>query len=932
MFLSPPPDRPGRARRAALATAGLSLTAASLAVPLTGAHAFTYVTDADGTAWGIQDAASPGADTGSIRATQEGTGVQAPYSTMLNGYGGIRVQVDTEQPHRFDGALMRGFGLTERATGRFESTRSVDLSGVRMTRKVDVVQEDGYGRWLDTLTNTTDEPLTVEVAFGGQTGYGTTGTNASSVVASSSGDAALDADDVWTVSESGAGTGTWQGPTGTVVGDFDRSGNWLRDTFERGYSATGHDRNYPAYVNTLTLAPGKSASLLRYVVVGSRVTAATAADERADVTDLAARLAEEPDLAGLSRLEVASIVNFDVPGTAQPIRVPQPAPASEPAQVTSVAYDVVDKTIAELQADMSAGITTSVEITQAYLDRIAAYDEGPFAFNAFTTVAADALARAAEADAARAAGRTGALLGIPIAAKDLYDTHDMPTTNGSLTFKDFRPAQDAYQIAKLREAGAIIIGKASMEEYATSGSYSDNAYGTVWNAFDPSRSALASSGGSAVATAVSMVPAALGSQTGDSLYAPAAAASLVTLRGTDGMQSDRGVMPLSWLQDYAGAMTRSVSDLADILNVVSGTDPLNPETAEADAHRPADWRTVLDASALRGKRIGYVPSTWVDPYGTSTVIDASVAARTRVQETGATLVEVADGPIAPTRPNVNLNWEGWARYLGSHPELGMSSPAEVICSPLKMPYTTYDPSFCESPTSRRMTPAEEKAWRDYRTAYQENIDAWMDAHDLDAVVYPALLSEISLNDGGGNRSSFGRRDTPSGSSGVPTVAFPVGTDANGAPVSLQFMGRAWDDAEIVGYAYAMEQLVDGHVAPGTAPALKVRKSPTPAPTPAPTPTPAPAPVPGQPKVKAKVWTPKKVLGGKKLRITVRNATPGKKVTVTFQGKRLTRKVRQSGVVKLKLRTAEVRRSKRLTVRITGPGVRPSLARKVWVRA
>ncbi|MDN4174497.1 amidase family protein [Nocardioides sp. SOB77] len=819
---------PTRSRLAALGVATLataSLTATTAVLPSGPAHAFTYVTDAQGTAWGIQDSAPPGADTGSIRATQEGTGVQAPYSTMLNGYAGIRVTVDGPARHRFDGALLRGFGLVEDGAGHFESTRAVALEGVHVTHTVDVVEEEGYGRWLDTLTNTTGRPLTVEVAFGGQTGYGATGTNASAVVASSSGDAALDTADTWTATASGAGAAgsTWQGPTATVVGEFDRTGTWLRNTFTEAYSATGHAANYPAYVNTLTLAPGTSASLVRFVAVGGRVTAATAAAELAEVTGRAADLVAEPDLEGLSAEEVASIVNLDGVGGGAPVTVAQPPAAVEPAQVTSVGYDVVDKTIAELQADMEAGVTTSVEITQAYLDRIAAYDEGPFAFNAYTTVAADALDKAAAADAARAAGRMGALLGIPIAVKDLYDTADMPTTNGSLTFEDFRPAEDAYQVAKLREAGAIIIGKASMEEYATSGSYSDNAFGTVWNAFDPSRSALASSGGSAVATATSMAAAGLGSQTGDSLYAPASAASLVTLRGTDGMQSDRGVMPLSWLQDYAGAMTRSVSDLADILNVVSGTDPENPETAEADAHRPEDWRTVLDADALQGKRIGYVPSAWVDPYGTSTVIDASVAARQQLATAGAELVAVADSPVAPTRPNVDVNWEGWARYLASHPELDMDSPADVVCSQLKLPYTTYDPSFCEG--KRRMTEAEVAAWRGYRKDYQANIDAWMDANDLDAVVYPGLLSEISLNDGGGNRSSFGRRDTPSGGSGVPTVAFPAGTDANGAPVGIQLMGRAWSDAELVGYAYAFEQVADGHVAPGTAPALAERSAP-----------------------------------------------------------------------------------------------------------
>ncbi|WP_432570203.1 amidase [Kineococcus sp. SYSU DK005] len=825
------------------------LAAAVLVVPAGTASAFTYVSDARGTAWGVQDASAPGVDTGSIRATQIGTGVQAPYSTMLNGYGGIRVSVQAHgshtgpgggQPHRFDGELMRGFGLSEREPGRFESTRSIDLSGVRISRTVDIEQAGGFGRWLDTFTNTTRRALSVQVAFGGQTGYGATGTTASRIAATSSGDATAAPGDVWTASASGTAeptapgttpgtTPTTGGPSATVLGSFERTGNWLRDTFTQPMGTEGHAANFPAYVNTLTLAPGRSASLLHFVVVGQPVTATSAAAELSAVTEVAARLADRPDLEGLSRQEICSIANFEDlspadaglrPGHCRgrgAARVHQPDAPTAPAAVTTSSYDVVDKTIGQLQADMEAGRTTSVEITRAYLDRIAAYDEGQFAFNAFTTVADDALWQAAAADRRRANGERGALLGIPIAVKDLYDTRDMPTTNGSLTFENFRPAQDAYQVAQLRGAGAIIIGKASMEEYATSGSYSDSAYGSVWNAFDPSRSALASSGGSAVATATSMAAAGLGSQTGDSLYAPASAASLVTLRGTDGMQSDRGVMPLSWLQDYAGTMTRSVSDLADILNVTSGTDPLNPETAQADAHRPADWRSVLDEGALQGKRIGLLPSTWQDPYGTTTTIEASEAALGQLQAAGAQVVQLGEGPLAPQRPQVDVNWEGWARYIETHPELGMTSPTDVVCSQDKLPYTRYSPQYCEGKT--RMSEAEVAAWRGYRAQYQANIAAWMDANDLDAVVYPGLLSEISLNDGGGNRSSFGRRDTPSGSSGVPTVAFPAGLDANGAPVSLQLMGRAWQDAELVAMAYAFEHLADGHVAPGTAPAL-----------------------------------------------------------------------------------------------------------------
>ncbi len=160
----------------------------------------------------------------------------------------------------------------------------------------------------------------------------------------------------------------------------------------------------------------------------------------------------------------------------------------------------------------------------------------------------------------------------------------MPTTNGSLTFAGFRPAHDAFQVAKLRAAGAVLIGKAALEEYATSGNYSNDAWGQVWDVFGPSRSAIASSGGSASAVAGSLAAGALGSQTGDSLYAPASAASLVTLRGTDGLESGSGIMPLVWMTDFGGALARSVSDLADMLNVVAGTDPDDPTSAPATSN------------------------------------------------------------------------------------------------------------------------------------------------------------------------------------------------------------------------------------------------------------------------------------------------------------------------------------------------------------
>src|SRR5262249_57363483 len=155
----------------------------------------------------------------------------------------------------------------------------------------------------------------------------------------------------------------------------------------------------------------------------------------------------------------------------------------------------VGKTVGQLRADLESGVTTSKAITEAYLDRIEFYDQGQFGFNAYEIVAADAIEQAKAADAARKKGASGALLGIPIAVKNLYDTFDMATTNGSMTFAGFRPAHDAFQVARLRDAGAVIIGKTALEEYATYGSYSNDAFGQVWNVFNPSNSAIASTGG-----------------------------------------------------------------------------------------------------------------------------------------------------------------------------------------------------------------------------------------------------------------------------------------------------------------------------------------------------------------------------------------------------------------------------------------------------
>lgn len=833
-------------------------------------RAFNYVIDANGTYWGIQDDDSPRVDTGSIRATQIAPAGQAgAYSTGINGFGGIRVLVHADHEPYLNGELMRGFGLTFDGVSRFRSTQSLDLGGVRVSRAVYINTNANWGRWLDTFTNTTGEPITIRVAFGGQSGQGTTGANASEIVTSSSGDAVVTPDDAWVEYATPLqGTTLVGGPQVTVIGTpkpfhgaMTFAGNWLYDTFNTPLAYSGHERNFQAYVNTLTLPPRSSRSLLHFIVIGKRVDAASAAAERAAVEATAATLASSPPIRDLSAAEICSVANFDIAALSLPdfehascahrrIVVEQPpVPRKKPAR-TSVAYDVVEKTIAELRRDMEAGRVTSEEITRAYLDRIEYYDQGPLGFHAYEIVAADALEQAKAADHARRRGEHGPLLGIPIAVKNNYDTYDMATTNGSFTFGGFRPAHDAFQVARLREAGAVIIGKAALEEYATFGHWSNDAWGQVWSVFNPSRSPLASSGGSASAVAGSFAAAAMGSQTGDSLYAPASGQSLVTLRGTDGLESGTGIQPLVWMTDFGGALTRTVSDLADILNIVTDVDPADPATLRRPHGAvPEDWRSVLTTESLEGKRIGFVDAAWADvfgpttpPFATNGTIDAMRKALRHFEDAGATIVRMGqlatpptpDAPPAPPQPipAARIRAEGWRQYIDSHPELHeqgfrIFTEVDVDCSQQKVRYVRADPTAC-APVEPRMTPGEIQQHRDYRQITRPaGVKQWMDEAKVDAVVYPGLLSDTSLNDGGGGgsgKAAFGRRDTPSAGNGVPTIAVPAGMNDRGQPVNIQLMGRAWDDARLVAFAYAFEHYAtlagNGRQVQTTAPPLQ----------------------------------------------------------------------------------------------------------------
>lgn len=773
--------------------------------------------------WGVHDSANPGLDTGSVRSTS---------GNALQGYGGLRVEVEGGSS-RANGILLRGFGLTYDGISTFSSTRGVDVDGAVVSRELVVDSDDSYGRFRDTITNTTQSPLSVEVAFGGQLGYDT-GENQSEISSTGDGDTAIDSSDGWAswyTPTTAAGSPSNNGPSATVFGSsgsgdaLARMGNFLLGPFDHALPAAGDAANYPGFVTTLTIQPGASASLLHYVVSGLpegrefQGQTRPAGSEVARVEKLAADLTSAPDVEGLSVAERCAVVNFDPAALgvdeaacakAPTVPIVGAAEGSTPASLpeTSSPYDVVGKSITELVADLESGATTSQQIVRAYLDRIAAYDRGPLGLHSIITVAPDAMAQAKAADRARKNGDTRPFLGIPVLAKDIIDTVDMPTTGGSLVFDGYRPDSDAFQVDLMRKAGAIVLGKANLAEFANDGHFSPNGYGMVWNAFDPSRSSIGSSGGSAVAVASSFAAAAWGTQTGDSLWGPAGAASLYSLRGTDGMQSSAGTMPLTLIQDYVGWIAQSIPDLAMLLDVTAVDNPSDVLDDVSNGHRPDDWSEHLTAGALRGKVIGVPKTAFDDPFGTTDVSDALESKFAIFTEAGATVKVIPDFSDVPTRGNYgDLGYEGWLQWLEAHPDAPYSKPEEITANPLRVPYQVR--AYTGDGTGS--TDQQQRDFEAYRAQYRDNIAGWMDDNGVDAVLYPAELSEIHLNDT--VQPSFGRKDPQSSAAGVPTVIFPAGATENGNPVGFQLQGKAFQDAELLGFAYAFDQRARGRILP-----------------------------------------------------------------------------------------------------------------------
>jgi amidase len=474
---------------------------------------------------------------------------------------------------------------------------------------------------------------------------------------------------------------------------------------------------------------------------------------------------------------------------------------------------------------MTAGKTSSVGLVKAYSERVARMDRRGPTLRSIISMNPDALAQAAALDSERLAkGVRGPLHGVPILLKDNIDTKDrMPTTAGSLALAENFAAADAPVAARLRAAGAVILGKTNMSEWANIRSdFSVSGWsavgGQVRNPYALDRNPCGSSSGSGSATAASFAAASVGTETNGSIVCPSTLAGLVGVKPTVGLVSRRGIIPISASQDTAGPMTRTVADAAVLLTVMAGSDPGDPATKEADA-RKVDYVRALDPAALKGKRLGFFKGAG----GYSEGVDAAFeAAKKALTDAGATLVEIPD--IAQNEMSaaqgIVLRTElkaGLAAYLKSAPPaVRVRTLADVIAfnaaTPAELALFGQN-YFVDADKSKGLDdPAylEAKA-KAKRLAGPEGIDKALTDSKLDALIGPTGSPAWTTDPINGDHY-LGGFSNLAAIAGYPHVTVPMG-QVKGLPVGLSFVGPAWSEAKLIGLAFSYEQATKHRRAP-----------------------------------------------------------------------------------------------------------------------
>ncbi len=472
-------------------------------------------------------------------------------------------------------------------------------------------------------------------------------------------------------------------------------------------------------------------------------------------------------------------------------------------------FSVIETSIAQIHDAMRSGHLTCRELVETYLQRIEIYDQ-PTGLNSLIIVNPNALRRAEQLDAEFS--RTGTLRplhGIPIIVKDNYDTADLQTTAGSLALKGSLPPDDAYQVRALREAGAIVLAKSNMAEWAFSPYLTESSIaGITRNPYDLERVPAGSSGGTAAAVAANLGAAGLGTDTGNSIRGPSSHNCLVGLRSTMGLTSRDGIIPLYLRNDIGGPMARTVEDAVRILEVIAGFDPADPITARSQGRVPENYRQYLEKEGLRGARLGvfrwYTETPTIDPEIKALFEKAIDDMRNR----GAEIVDpfVIDN-FEELRKNLWIDMFHYDVnvYLASLGERARYKTLEEIVDS-----GNYSPYIERRLHNALRHPAPESAPDNDLYTEPRNIalrravlDA-MERHDLDAIIYPTWSNPPRKV--GDTRSPAGdNSQIIPPHTGLPALTVPMGFSHGNLPAGLQIVGALFAEPYIIKIAYAYEQ-------------------------------------------------------------------------------------------------------------------------------
>lgn len=477
-------------------------------------------------------------------------------------------------------------------------------------------------------------------------------------------------------------------------------------------------------------------------------------------------------------------------------------------------FEILEASIMDIQTAIDTGKLTSKELVQMYLDRIEQYE--PY-IEAIITVNPDALQIAEELDKEREEkGSRGLLHGIPIIVKDNYDTVDMPTSAGCICLEDSLPPDDAFQIQKLKEAGAIILAKANLSEFAFTFKTNSSLGGQTLNPYDTTRYPGGSSGGTAAALAANFGVAGLGTDTGGSIRVPSSLNSIVGIRPTIGLASRDGIIPLALTQDVGGPMARTVADAAILLDVISGYDPQDVVTARSVGEIPETYTDFLDKDGLQGARIGVVR----DLFGTNEdVIALMNTAIVDMEQLGATVIDVEIPNLEEILSYPSLSsWEFKFQLNDYLESLGDEAPYNSLTEIIKS--GEYDPSIESSLIGRNERESlENEEYKDillFRSKItQESLLQVMAEYNLDALVYPSTTHPAAPI---GESQQAGSNNRLSPYSGFPAISVPAGyTASDQLPIGIEFLGRAFDEPTLIKLAYAYEQGTLHRVPPELAP-------------------------------------------------------------------------------------------------------------------